>query len=67
MRYLIRGVVGGTAGAAVCFGIGFLIVKLVGIPAGAYWGVGLELWNLPGTLLGATVWITIMIRSLRNR
>lgn len=66
MRNFIWGVIGGMAGGAVCFTFGFLIVNLIGIPPGAYWGVGLEPWNLPGTVAGATVWLTIIIRRLRQ-
>jgi hypothetical protein len=55
MTNILYGFVGGAAGATICFGIGYLIVKTVGIPAGAYFGVGLEPWNLPGTILGVAM------------
>lgn len=67
MKDLLYGLLGGAAGISVCFLIGFLIVRFVGIPEGAYFGVGLEPWNLPGTILGAATWGAIIWYTLKKR
>lgn len=67
IKALLYGLLGGAAGGAVCFGIGYLILISVGIPEGAYFGVGVEPWNLPGTILGAATWIGIMVYTLRQK
>jgi hypothetical protein len=61
--YLIGGV---AAGMFVCFGTGFLIVTTFA-PVGAdHVGIGLEPWNLPGTLLGFAIWISFIVYGLRR-
>ena len=56
MRDLAYGVMAGVAGGAICFGVGYLLVVVIGVPQAKYFGVGLEPWNLPGTILGAVTW-----------
>jgi hypothetical protein len=67
MKDLLYGLLGGGAGISVCFLVGFLIVRFVGIPKDAYFGVGLEPWNLPGTILGAATWGAIIWYTIRRR
>ncbi len=66
MRAIAYGAIGGIVAGVVCFGTGFLIVTAIGVPEGSYFGVGIEPWNLPGTLLGAGVWFH-MLALMRKR
>jgi hypothetical protein len=53
-------------GALVMWGTGFAIIAVFH-PAGANWiGPGLEPWNLPGTLLGLTIWIGAMVYETKT-
>jgi hypothetical protein len=67
MKDLMYGALGGLVGAFVCFGIGFLIAATIGVPHGAYIGVGIEPWNLPGTILGAAAWVAVIWYTPRGR
>ncbi len=61
IRDLIVGVLGGAAGMAVALGVG-LVINLLFPPDGpAYFGIGLDARNLPGTILGVITWIGIVM------
>jgi hypothetical protein len=67
LKLTLYAVLAGAAGMIVCLGVGFLVVSLHGVPDGASFGVGLEPWNLPGTILGAGTWLGITYLSFRKR
>ena len=57
----------GAAGMIVCFAVGFLIVVVIGVPKADGFGVGLEPWNLPGTILGALTWLAVTYFAFKKR
>src|SRR5207249_3826953 len=60
MKGLAYGALAGIVAGIVCFGTGFLAVTVITVPAGSSFGVGVEPWNLPGTLLGLAVWFHML-------
>jgi hypothetical protein len=60
MKGLAYGALAGIVAGVVCFGAGFLVVTAIGVPEGSSFGVGIEPWNIPGTLLGAAVWFHLL-------
>jgi hypothetical protein len=62
LRDFAYSAIGGAAAMAVCFGLGFLMVGILGPPPSGYVGVGLSKWDLPGTILGAIVFWFIAFR-----
>jgi hypothetical protein len=55
------GVIGMMLGALVCWATGFLLVRIIGASETVYIGPGFDRWNLPGTILGAAVWVSAII------
>jgi len=61
LKGMLFGVVAGVAAGVVCFGLGYLVARAFGTPEGAYFGVGLEPWNLPGTILGLATFVGLIV------
>lgn len=59
-------IAGGMFGITVCWGTGFLLVSIIGSSETVYVGPGLDRWNLPGTILGAAIWISATIWGVRR-
>lgn len=64
---LLYGALGGVIASIICYGIGYVMVILMGVPEGRYFGFGIEPWNLPGTILGLSAWGAIMFYRLRKK
>jgi hypothetical protein len=61
IRVLIVGFLGGAASMAVAFVVGLIINSLFPPEGPAYFGIGLDARNLPGTILGVLTWIGIVL------
>lgn len=57
MRTFVSGFLGGAICFIVAIVVGVVINKLLPIEGQAYVGIGLDLRNLPGTILGILAWI----------
>jgi hypothetical protein len=60
------GLVGALVGLTACWGIGFLLVAIIGKPETVYVGPGFDRWNLPGTVIGATIWVGATAWGVRH-
>jgi hypothetical protein len=60
-RDLIIGLLCGVACMAVALGVGFIINLLFPPDGPAYFGIGFDRRNLPGTILGVLTWIGIVL------
>jgi hypothetical protein len=57
----------GTAVAWIaCLGIGYALLKIFSPPGLQYIGVGIEPWNLPGTIIGVVVFIASAVIAGRD-
>jgi hypothetical protein len=59
-------IAGPVLGLIVCWGTGWFLVKLIGSSETVYVGPGFDGWNLPGTILGAAIWIGAEVWSARR-
>ncbi len=64
----LYGLLGGAASAAVCFTVGYLLTVHTDLfPEATHFGVGLEPWNLPGTILGLATWGAVVWYTLKKQ
>jgi hypothetical protein len=65
MKDIVFGAVAGLAAGTVCFGISY-ILSVRFAPEGAYFGIGFQPWNLPGTILGLATFVGLIVWRNRN-